>query len=69
MFFTPFIDDYKLFFQKVHFFCVNLKKIVGIRKIIVHYTIKHRKNVHNPTFHTFNLFMEGDFLRKEGTYE
>jgi len=50
--------------EKVHFFCVNLKKIVGIRKIIVHYTIKHRKNVHNPTFHTFNLFMEGDFLER-----
>nr|DAS19783.1 MAG TPA: hypothetical protein [Caudoviricetes sp.] len=35
----------------------------------MYYTIEHRKNVHTLTFHTFNLFMEGDFLRKEGIYE
>lgn len=51
--------------EKVHFFCAKIKKIVDNRKNIVYHTIQaHKKCAPSPTFHTFNLFMEGDFLER-----
>jgi len=56
--------------EKVHFFCAKIKKIVDNRKNIVYHTIQaHKKCALSPTFHTFNLFMEGDFLERGETYE
>ena len=44
----------------------KLKKQLTIEKNIVHHAIQaHKKCAHSPpTFHTFNLFMEGDFLER-----
>ena len=52
--------------EKVHFFCAKIKKIVDNRKNIVYYTKQAHKKCAQPppTFHTFNLFMEGDFLER-----
>ena len=52
--------------EKVHFFCAKIKKIVDNRKNIVYYTKQAQKKCAQlpPTFHTFNLFMEGDFLER-----
>ena len=51
--------------EKVHFFCAKIKKIVDNRKNIVYYTKwAQKKCALSPIFHTFNLFMEGDFLER-----
>ncbi len=43
----------------------KLKKQLTIEKILCIIQIKHIKNVRTPpTFRTFNLFMEGDFLER-----
>ena len=43
----------------------KLKKQLTTEKILCIIQFKHRKNVLTPpTFHTFNLFMEGDFLER-----
>lgn len=44
----------------------KLKKQLTTEKILCIIQIKHTKNVHTPppTFYTFNLFMEGDFLER-----